>query len=138
MIIAKPKPTATLMHDSPHEQDEVGYPKRGKLIKCAPLYRAHLKVRINNIINATLDELWVPLTLRCHLLEFISDLETELYEIEHRLTVVMWELHRITQELADYQEHHPDSALIPQIKMLDQEINSPTSPWMLYPQLCAS
>ena len=142
MIIAEPKSepesSAPVLFNSHHELAEARHPKRGMLIKPSPLYRAQLKVRIKKIMNAILDEVWAPIGLRCHLVEFIDALEYELYDIEHRLTVVMWQLHSITQEFLAYQNHYPDSELIAQMKSLDQEINSPDSPWMLYPELCAS
>ncbi|MGJ8649458.1 MAG: hypothetical protein ACSHX4_03785 [Opitutaceae bacterium] len=138
MIIPEAELVAPIAFDRQCEFAKARYPKRGMLITPSPLYLPHLKVRVKKIINAIVEEIWTPMGIRCHLIEFINNLEHELFEIKHRLTVVMWQLHGIALEIAGYKEQHPDSELIAQIIKLDQEINSPDSHWMLHPELCAS
>jgi len=84
-----------------------------------------LKKRIQKILVALLEETWLPITLRGHMAEEVADLE-EILNSQNLSdsSMVAKEVPSISFMLSMYGNTHPNSKLIAQMRMLDQELNS--------------
>lgn len=84
----------------------------------------HLKKRIQKILAALLEETWLPITLRSHMAEEVAELQEMLNcgELSDS-SLVTKEVHSISFMLSMYGNTHPNSELIAQMRMLDQELN---------------
>lgn len=84
----------------------------------------HLKKRIQKILAALLEETWLPITLRSHMAEEVTELQEMLNGdgLSDSSTVTK-EVHSISFMLSMYGNTHPNSELIAQMRMLDQELN---------------
>ena len=85
---------------------------------------ANLKKRIRKILVALLKETWLPISLRGHMAKKVADLE-EILNCQNlnNSSMLMNEVPSISFMLSMYGNTHPNSELIAQIRMLDQELN---------------
>ena len=84
----------------------------------------NLKKRIQKILVALLKETWLPIALRGHMAKKVADLE-EILNCQNlsNSSMLTNEVPSISFMLAMYGNTHPDSELIAQMRMLDQELN---------------
>ena len=99
----------------------------------------NLKKRIQKILVALLEETWLPITLRGHMAEEVADLE-EILNSQNLSdsSMVAKEVPSISFMLSMYGNTHPNSKLIAQMRMLDQELNSSEHLRIASDQRCAS
>ncbi|MDG1242717.1 MAG: hypothetical protein P8R37_02950 [Opitutae bacterium] len=84
----------------------------------------NLKNRIQKILVALLKETWLPISLRGHMAKKVADLE-EILNCKNFInsSMLMNEEPSISFLLSMYENTHPNSELIAQMRMLDQELN---------------
>ncbi|MBT4758641.1 MAG: hypothetical protein HOO08_09660 [Opitutae bacterium] len=85
---------------------------------------SNLKKRIRKILVALLKETWLPISLRGHMAKKVANLE-EILNCQNLInpSMLMDEEPSITFMLSMYGNAHPNSELIAQMRMLDQELN---------------
>jgi hypothetical protein len=99
----------------------------------------NLKKRIQKILLALLEETWLPITLRGHMAEEVADLEEILNgQNLSDSSIVTKEVPSISFMLSMYGNTHPNSELIVQMRMLDQELNPSEYLMIASDQRCAS
>jgi len=98
-----------------------------------------LKKRIQKILVALLEETWLPMTLRGHMAEEVANLEEILNSQNlNDSSMVTKEVSSIPFMLSMYGNTNPNSKLIAQMRMLDQELNSSEYLRVVSDQKCAS
>ena len=99
----------------------------------------NLKIRIQQILVALLEETWLPITLRGHMAEEVADLEEILNDQNlSDSSMITNEVPAISFMLSMYGNTHPNSELIAQMRMLDQELNPSEYLKIASDQRCAS